>query len=104
MMDSLEIAKRVLLENSQVLYGIFGVIESSGFFPPRPFLNEFLAWGSDPCDQDGLMKRWPPLVLTEDEYEEIKTWWISLHPDAVEDSLDAACWNAWVQRILDDLG
>src|ERR1700687_1673171 len=51
----LDIAKQVLAANEAVLYGIFGVIGSSGYFPPRDFLNDFLRQGTDPCDQDGRM-------------------------------------------------
>jgi hypothetical protein len=51
-MAYLQLAKNVLLENATVLYGVFGVIEESGYFPPREFLNEFFMIGHDPCDQD----------------------------------------------------
>jgi hypothetical protein len=39
MVNSVELAKNILSENAQVLYGIFGQIESSGYFPPKEFLN-----------------------------------------------------------------
>lgn len=48
-MEHINYAKRVLDENTKVLYGIFGVISGSGYFPPLPFLNEFLMAGSDSC-------------------------------------------------------
>ena len=64
-MNKLELAKKVLKENSEVLYGTFGIIESSGFFPPINFLNDFLKIGSDPCDQDGRMDNWKPFSLND---------------------------------------
>jgi hypothetical protein len=75
MNSPINLAKKVLLENTKVLYGIFGIINTSGFFPPRGFLNEFLEGGSDPCDQDGRMDSWIPFELSESEYEIIKKWW-----------------------------
>jgi hypothetical protein len=99
--DSLDRAKDVLERNEQVLYGIFGVIASSGFFPPRDFLNEFLLWGSDPCDQDGRMTPWIPFSLSVEAYDEIRNWWVANHPGTIEDSLGAATWNDWVCELLD---
>jgi hypothetical protein len=64
MSNSVETAKKVLTANTAVLYGIFGTIESSGYFPPSKFLNQFLAQGNDPCDQDGRMSKWPPFTLS----------------------------------------
>ena len=100
-MSNSDIAKRVIETNSKVLYGIFGVIESSGYFPPRPFLNEFLAVGHDPCDQDGRMAPWQPFALTAAEYDAVKTWWFSSHPSSVESQLGVQCWSDWVQEILE---
>jgi hypothetical protein len=97
--SSVEIAKQVLTANEAVLYGIFGVIGGSGRFPPRAFLNEFLAWGSDPCDQDGRMAPWKPFALSADEYRAVFAWWVAEHPGAVEDDLGAECWADWVQRV-----
>ena len=94
-------AKRVLSANEAVLYGIFGVIGSSGVFPPRAFLNEFLARGSDPCDQDGRMDGWEPFAVSPEEYPELVAWWVAGHPGAVEDGLGVACWDDWVQEVLD---
>ena len=71
---ALEAAKRVLTANEEVLYGIFGLIGSSGFFPPRAFLNEFLMRGHDPCDQDGRMDAWQPFAVLPAEYHELVGW------------------------------
>lgn len=90
----------ILDENSKVLYGIFGMIENSGYFPPCDFLNEFLLHGSDPCDQDYRMGEWKPFILTKQEYEVVKKWWYELHPEAIESHLDCECWDDWVQMIL----
>ena len=100
MSNFVEAAKRVLTENAAVPYGIFGVIDSSLFFPPRKFLNQFLAQGSDPCDQDGRMKVWPPFTLSAQDYLEVKQWWQSNHAGACEDYLGAESWIDWVQEIL----
>ncbi len=94
-------AKRVLTENSKVLYGFFGVVESSGVFPPRDFLNEFLLVGYDPCDQDGRMENWPPFNLTHEEYTQVKEWWLQSHPGAQEDSLGESCWDDWATALLE---
>lgn len=93
-------AKRVLMANEAVLYGIFGVISGTGFFPPRAFLNEFLMAGSDPCDQDRRMGTWIPFELSPEEYAEVLSWWKMRHPDAVEDSFGVERWDDWVQHIL----
>ncbi len=100
MNNNLELAKKVLFENSKVLYGVFGVIEGSGYFPPRLFLNEFLMTGSDPCDQDGRMDRWTPFSLSVDEYLSLKDWWIDSHPNEIEDALGTDCWNDWVMEVF----
>jgi hypothetical protein len=102
MSHHVETAKKILTANTAVLYGVFGAIDSSGFFPPRKFLNEFLAQGSDPCDQDGRMGRWPSFSLSTEDYAEIKKWWLTNHTDAREDNLGAESWDEWVQMILDD--
>lgn len=78
------------------------MVEESGYFPIRDFLNEFLAGGSDPCDQDGRMFKWEPFALTHEEYVVVRDWWISSHPDSVEDSLGETCWGDWVSHILSD--
>jgi hypothetical protein len=93
-------AKRVLEVNEAVLYGVFGMIRGSGYFPPRMFLNEFLMSGNDPCDQDQRMGTWMPIELSADDYREVLSWWVGRHPDAVEDRLGAECWNDWVHEIL----
>jgi hypothetical protein len=100
-MASPALAKRILADNSVVLFGIFGMVETSGFFPPREFLNEFLMVGYDPCDQDGRMASWVPFELSIEGYQLVKDWWIEKHPGTVEDSLSANSWNDWVQCILD---
>jgi len=43
--DKIALAKRVLTEDTKVLYGIFGIINTSGYFPPHKFLNEFFLIG-----------------------------------------------------------
>ncbi len=101
MPSAVKAGKRVLAANEAVLYGIFGVVGSSGVFPPREFLNEFLSRGYDPCDQDQRMGKWQPFTLSPEEYLEIKAWWVSNHPGAVEDSLGAADWSEWGQELLD---
>ncbi|WP_145482259.1 hypothetical protein [Yersinia rohdei] len=100
-MDSINNAKRVLDENSKVLYGIFGVISGSGYFPPLPFLNEFFLVGNDPCDQDDRMARWRPFTLTFSEYEVVKAWWLESRPNTVESQLGCECWGDWVQELLE---
>lgn len=100
-MNQLDLAKSVLLENAEVTYGIFGIIENSGYFPPLPFLAEFFMGGSDPCDQDGRMPPWRPFSPTEAEYEALKSWWIALHPGTVESTLGAQSWDEWGQQILE---
>jgi hypothetical protein len=99
--SSLDTAKQVLAADEAVLYGIFGVIGSSGFFPPRGFLNEFLMRGHDPCDQDGRMAPWRPFAVSPEEYRDLKAWWAGGHPGAVEDDLGTGCWDDWVQEMLD---
>jgi hypothetical protein len=100
MPDAIELAKIVLLENSKVLYGIFGVIKDTGYFPPQAFLNEFFSLGYDPCDQDQRMECWQPFLLTDDEYIVIKIWWATEHPNTIESSLNALNWDAWILEIL----
>ena len=99
--DHVELAKKVLSENRKVLFGIFGIIKTSGYFPPRDFLNEFLLGGNDPCDQDGRMERWVPFELSAEEYNSIKLWWQSKYPKTAVDSLSSDSWNDWVQEILE---
>src|ERR1035437_3982398 len=72
-------AKRVLADDEAVLFGIFGVIGTSGYFPPSAFLNEFFMHGNDPCDQDGRMKEWTPFTLSPEEYREVFSWWVLSH-------------------------
>ncbi|ODA30518.1 hypothetical protein A6X21_05665 [Planctopirus hydrillae] len=93
-------AKKVLEADEAVLYGIFGVIGGSGYFPPRAFLNEFFLVGSDPCDQDRRMGCWQPFTLSDDEYHEVKAWWAASHPGVVASDLGVDCWSDWVQVIL----
>ena len=54
--------------------------------------------GSDPCDQDGLTD-WQPFSVSNDEYEELKAWWISNHPGTVEDALGENCWSDWMHEV-----
>lgn len=100
-MDNICHAKCVLEENTRILYGIFGVISGSGYFPPMSFLNEFLLAGSDPCDQDGRMGSWRPFTLTLSEYDTIKAWWFESHLNTVESHLGCECWDDWVQEMLE---
>jgi hypothetical protein len=99
-MSNIEKAKEVLSENSEVLYGIFGVVKSSAYFPPLSFLNEFLILGYDPCDQDQRMKPWAPFKLTNDEYNILLNWWQLSNPNCSSNSLGTECWDDWVQIIL----
>jgi hypothetical protein len=98
--NCVEKAKVVLLQNSNVLYGIFSVIKQTDCFPPREFLNDFLLGGNDPCDQDRRMSDWKPFELSSSEYFEIKQWWISQHPGALETALGAEDWDDWVREVL----
>jgi hypothetical protein len=102
MSDPVQTAKRVLAANTVVQHGIFGAINSSGFFPPMKFLNQFLVMGNDPCDQDGRMGDWPPFILADQEYLEVKEWWIATHAGVTEDNLGADCWDDWIEKILND--
>jgi hypothetical protein len=95
-----EQAKAILAENERVLYGIFGVVAGSGFFPPYEFLNEFFLVGHDPCDQDQRMSPWKPFALSRQEYEQVKIWWLDGHSGDQEDRLGANCWSEWVQELL----
>jgi hypothetical protein len=97
----LEKAKEVLLANTIVPYGVFGVIEGSGYFPPRFFLNEFFMSEYDPCDQDGRMGRWEAFSLSNEDYLILKQWWICRNPDTVEDSLSTNCWLEWVEKVFE---
>jgi len=101
MTGNIENAKTVLLENARVLYGIFGVVASSNYFPPRDLLNEFLMGGSDPCDQDERMAPWQPFALSPEEFAAVQQWWCELHPDAVTDALGATYWSEWTRELLD---
>lgn len=95
-----ETAQRVLAANVAVQFGIFGIIDGSGYFPPREFLNEFLKAGSDPCDQDRQMGRWTSFELSPNEYNEVAEWWIANTPGTVVADLGVTCWSDWVQVIL----
>lgn len=98
--SALEVAKQVLAANERVLYGIFGVVGSSGLFPPQALLNEFLMRGHDPCDQDRRMAAWKPFTVSAEEYRELKAWWVAGHANAVEDALGVDGWDEWVQQML----
>jgi hypothetical protein len=104
MARAVDAAKRVLAADEAVPYGIFGVVGRSGYFPPRDFLNEFLMVGSDPCDQDERMDDWQPFVLSPEEYDELKAWWVFGHPGSVASDLGVGSWNDWVQMILNPEG
>ena len=100
MASALDTAKHVLAANEAVLYGIFGVIGSSGYFPPQRFLNEFLLRGSDPCDQDRRMPPWRPFAIGSEDYRDLKAWWVAGHAGTIEDGLGVDSWDEWVQEIL----
>lgn len=93
-------AQQIPGENTNVLYGLFGMIDASGYFPPLVFLNTFLMAGSDPCDQDGRMDQWRPFSLNETEYAEVKAGSIASRPGTLESALNCTCWEDWVQTIL----
>ena len=95
-----ERAKKILAENVRVLYGIFGIISSTDFFPPMNFLNEFYMLGNDPCDQDERMSRWLPFSLSPEEYASVRDWWVNQYPAAKEDALGVESWADWMQEIL----
>ncbi|WP_197065295.1 hypothetical protein [Massilia sp. 9096] len=101
--DSVKLAKEVLLSNEAVRFGVFGIVATSGYFPPRQFLNEFLRAGTDPCDQDQRMPPWKPFSLSADDYLIVKAWWIARHSGAVESSLGATNWNDWAVVVIHDL-
>ncbi|MGF6436205.1 hypothetical protein [Kosakonia sp. 1610] len=94
-------AIRILTANIHVPYGIFSIIDGSGYFPPLAFLNDFLLRGSDPCDQDCRMGTWRPFALTSEEYAIVTNWWLETNENAVVADLGCACWDDWVQEILD---
>jgi hypothetical protein len=99
-MNKVITARRILGANKNVLYGIFGEVATSSFFPPHQFLNEFLMVGYDPCDQDNRMSNWKPFELSMDEYLEVQKWWMSEHPGTTVTSLGVDDWDAWIQEIL----
>lgn len=88
-------AKKVLTTS---LY--FRGIASSDYFPPRLFLNEFLMKGCHDWDQDRITEDWTPFVLSPDEYDEVKTWWLAKNPRSVESDFGAGGWDHWIQVIL----
>ncbi len=100
-MNNIEKVKNILEENTKVLYGIFGIIYDSGYFPPIKILNEFLMKGYDPCDQDGRMEKWTPLELNETEYKEIKKWWFNKYENTIEYDFGKNSWDEWIQEILE---
>jgi hypothetical protein len=102
MEHKIEKAKKILLENIKVRYGIFGIIAQSGYFPPSVFLNAFFMKGNDPCDQDQRMERWRPFKLSHEEYARMKDWWVTLHPGAMEDDFNLHTWDEWVTFLLED--
>ncbi len=91
----------VISRNSNVEYGIFGIIDSSKFFPPRELLNTFLFRGSDPCDQDARMDSWEPFELSEDEFDLLFSWWKCAHKHSVVDALSCDNWSDWSVEIIE---
>jgi hypothetical protein len=100
-MNKEEQAKQIIGENSKILYGIFGIIETSGYFPTKELLNEFFSTGYDPCDQDNRMKPWKPFILDENEYKQISNWWLSKHPNCTISSLNSTTWQEWSYLIIE---
>lgn len=98
---SIERAKNILSQNTMVLYGIFGIVDASDYFPTKNLLNQFFELGYDPCDQDGQMGTWDPFELTEKEFEIIVAWWLQDHPNARIDSLGAKVWSEWSYEIIE---
>lgn len=96
-----ELAKKLIMENSNVLYGIFGIVESSGYFPTHSLLNQFLMLGNDPCDQDCSMKSWKPFRLTDDEYSNILSWWLESHPGSQVSDLGVKSWHEWSYEVIE---
>lgn len=97
-----KLAIEILKENSKVLYGIFGEVESSNYFPPRVFLNEFLMQGNDPCDQDGRMDNWQPFEVSDDEYISVLNWWIeNKSSNAKVEDLGVNNWNDWAVELIE---
>lgn len=101
MTDLAALANAILLRDKHVMYGIFGLVAASGCFPPRPLLNEFLAQGCDPCDQDGRMESWPPFALSDAQYLLVSEQWIATHPGATVDALGVGCWADWASKIIE---
>jgi hypothetical protein len=100
MRDAVQFAKQILAANEEVLFGIFGQIGRSRYFPPQEYLNEFFKQGSDPCDQDSRMGQWRPFVLSMTEFEDVFSWWAERHPGTVVTDLDTSSWHNWIQVIL----
>lgn len=98
----IERAKKLLTENTKILYGIFGVVECSPFFPPCDFLNEFFQKGSDPCDQDSRMGNWEPFELNTQEYEALASWWLKNHPNSTINALGVKNWEDWQIIIIEE--
>ncbi|WP_324766870.1 hypothetical protein [Pokkaliibacter plantistimulans] len=100
MIDKTALAIKVLTDDVTVIHGIFVAIKRSGFFPPAPFLNEFLEKGTDSCDQDGIMDRWTPFILSSEEYQTVLLWWLTQYPGTVVAGFGAVNWNEWVGVIV----
>lgn len=94
-------AIEVLARSSSLQGGIFRAISASLWFPPLSLLNEFLLSGHDACDQDERMRNWLPFSLSEDEYRQVKQWWLEKHPGATEDSLAQTNWRDWTVELLE---
>ncbi|WP_180801671.1 hypothetical protein [Vibrio parahaemolyticus] len=101
MENNSELAICILSENKKVRYGMFGYINGEKYFPPLEFFNDFLKGGNDPCDQDGLMGKWTPFTLSEEEYQVVLEWWRLENPDFVVDTLDASDWNDWCLTLIE---
>jgi hypothetical protein len=81
-MNNLALAKTII-EDSLT----FKIIDGGRYFPPLKVVNEFMARGHDPADQDDLHIRWQPFEIDSNTYKELKDWWVSINPDASEDWL-----------------
>lgn len=100
MSEKIKLTKKVLCENiaNTRNFGVFCSIDSSFFFPPRKFLNQFLESGSDSGDQDGITD-WSPFTINELEYDLVKEWWFSNRFGVVDD-LEQNNWNDWLDKLF----
>lgn len=96
-----DLATTILEENTKILYGIFGVVIASGFFPTWHILNGFFSQGNDPCDQDGCMEAWRPFELDEEEYFVLLEWWLTVYPNSRVESFGVESWDDWIVEVVE---